>query len=222
MSMPYLPSLDQFLASISFLSGFPGVLALMILTALMVVLTDWRFLVLGIGVQSVLLSILATRYVPPEWALLRAVTGGLIAIMWFLSARAIRWGRRPARWLRWRWPPLSAPGILRLVLVIFIFLFFLARHPRLPLPGFDADLSLLSTWLVAMGLLALALGEETLTAGIGLIWWLEAAHLYYPAIQKDPFVAGVLGAMKLLIGLACAYLIAAEGTTLLLPGEEAE
>jgi len=195
----------------SFLNSLPGVVALMALTALMVVITDWRFIVSGLGGQSILLTILATRDSPPEWALLRVVTGGLIAIMWYLSARAAGWGRRPVPWLRWRWPLLSARGLLRLFMVIFVTALFLTYKPRLPLEGLDPDLAFLCTWLAVMSLLALALSDEVLTAGVGLIWWLEAFHLYYPVLEHNAMVEGAVGAIKLLVGLACAYLIVAEG-----------
>jgi hypothetical protein len=73
-----------------------------------------------------------------------------------------------------------------------------------------------------MGLLALALGDEVLTAGIGLIWWLEAFHLYYPVLERNATIEGVVGAIKLLVGLACAYLIVAEGVGYRLSQEEHE
>ncbi|MCD6289921.1 MAG: hypothetical protein J7M34_05405 [Anaerolineae bacterium] len=208
---PPLLSPEHILASLNGVNGLPGIIGLLLLTALMLVITDWRFTVLGIGLQSVLLAILATRHSPVEWALLRAVTGGLVAIMWFLSAKSIRWGRRPAQWLRWRWPLLSARTALRATLIVFVAVLLLTHHARLPLRGLDPDLAFLCTWLAITGLLALALSNEILTAGIGLLWWLEAFHLYYSALEHQVVMEGVIGGLKLLIGLACAYLIVAEG-----------
>ena len=216
-----LASLERLFTALAFLNGFPGVLAVAALSALMLIFTDWRLLVLSLGGQSILLSVLAGRAVPPEWALLRVITNGLIALMWALSARAAGWGRRPTPWLRWRWPFPAASRLTRSAMVLFVFLLFLAYRPRLPLPELDPELSFLCTWLVAMGLLALALSEEPLTGGIGLLWWLEAAALYYPAIERDPLVIGLLETTKLALGLACAYLIAAEEIPAGLPEEGA-
>ncbi len=197
----------------SFLNGPLGVFALLLLTGLLLVVADWRLMVLGIGLQSVLLAILATRHSPFEWALLRMITGGLVAIMWYLSAYAIDWGGHPIWWLSWRWPPLSAQGALRLVMVLFVAILLWVTRPWLRLDGIDRDLALLCVWLVAMGLLALSLGNEVLTAGIGLIWWLEAFHLYYPFLEHNLIVEGTVGMLKLVVGLACAYLIVAQRET---------
>ncbi|NOZ27690.1 MAG: hypothetical protein GXP39_06505 [Chloroflexi bacterium] len=218
---PILTWLDRLLASMTLLDGFLSVLALAVLTAIVLISADWRLTVAGLAGQSVILAGLATRYLPLEWAFARMIVGLLIAIMWLLSAWTSGWGRRPVRWLRWRWPLLSTRGLLRLVMVILVAILLLTLRLRLPLPGLDGDLVFLSTWLIAMGLLTLALSEEPLTGGMGLIWWIEAFQLYYPALERDAVIEGTMGIVKLLIGLACAYLITVEGLRLdISPGEE--
>lgn len=207
---PLLPLLERLRASVAFLDGLIGVLFLIAITALMIVAANWRLIVLGMGTQSVLLAILAARHSPLEWAFLRIVTGGLVTSMWVLSAQATRWGRSPERWLRWQWPPLSAHSTLRLIVVILVALFLLSTRPWSLLKELELDLGILCVWLAVMGLLALALGDEVLTAGIGLLWWLEAFHLYYAALERNVVMEGVVGVMKLLVGLSCAYLIVAQ------------
>ena len=60
--------------------------------ALMVVWADWRLSLLAFAAQSVLLTMLSTRLLPVPWAALRMLVGGLVAVLWFLSARWVRWG----------------------------------------------------------------------------------------------------------------------------------
>lgn len=202
-----LPLLERFYASVAFLDGPVGVLILMVITALMVIATNWRLIILGIGAQSVLLAILAARHSPLEWAFLRLLTGVLVTSMWVLSVQATQWGRSPARWLHWQWPSLSAHSTLRLIMVILVAFLVFFSHPWLLLKELDSDLSILCIWLASMGLLALALSDEALTAGIGLLWWLESFHLYYSALERNVVLEGLVGVVKLLVGLSCAYLI---------------
>ncbi len=209
-TLPLLPLLERVYASVAFLDGLPGVLILIAIAALMIVVTNWRMIVLGVGAQSVLLAILAARHSPLEWAFLRMITGMLVASMWFLSAQSTGWGRPPERWVRWRWPLLSAYSTLRLVLVVFTAFFLLSSRPWSLLRGLDPDLGVLCIWLAAMGLLALALSDEALTAGVGLLWWLEAFHLYYSALERNVVMEGIMGVIKLLVGLSCAYLMVAQ------------
>jgi hypothetical protein len=213
--------LDRFETSIAFLSTPVGVFILIALTALLIIATDWRITVAGIGMQSVVLAVLATRHSPFEWAMLRMLTGGLIAIMWYLSAHFVKWGSRPIWWLSWRWPPLSAYSTARLVMVVFTVILLLVARPWLYLSDIDSDLGLLCTWLVVMGILALALSNEVLTAGVGLIWWLEAFHLYYPTIEHNVVIEGTVGVIKLMVGMACAYLIVAQNPNLSASREKA-
>ncbi len=207
---PLLPLLERLHAAVAFLDGLAGVLILIAVTASMVVATNRRLIALGIAAQSVLLAILAARHSPLEWAFLRMLTGFLVAGMWALSARATRWGSSPERWPRWRWPLLSAHSALRLIVVILVALFLLSSRPWSLWKGFDPALGISCVWMAAMGLLALALSEEALTAGIGLLWWLEAFHLYYSALERNVVMEGLIGVMKLLVGLSCAYLIVAQ------------
>jgi len=213
-SASFLPWLNHLIAPLAFLNGLAGVILLALLTGLMAIIADWRVIVAGIILQSIILTVFATRFLPPEWAFLRLMIGTLIAMMWFLSAYMGRWGQRPVRWLGWRWPSPSARGVLRLVMVGFIGGLILFLRIRLPLYGLDPDLVFACTWLVAMGTLVLALGNEPLTSGIGLIWWLEALHLYYPALERDAMIEGTIGTAKLLVGLVCAYLMTVEGLRL--------
>jgi hypothetical protein len=204
------PLLEHFYASIAFLNGPAGVLVLIVITALMVIATNWRLIILGIGAQSALLAILAARHSPLEWAFLRLLTGVLVTSMWVLSVQATRWGRSPAQWLHWQWPSLSAHSTLRLIMVILVTFLLFSSHPWLLLKELDSDLGILCVWLASMGLLALALSDEVLTAGIGLLWWVESFHLYYSALERNVVLEGMVGVVKLLIGLSCAYLIVAQ------------
>lgn len=190
-----------------------------ICSLLIVVVGDWRFSLLSFGLQSVFLALLGMRLLPFEMAVLRMLVGGLVAVLWFISARLVRWGERqePARW--WllrrgrgeRWPLLSAGPLMRWLAAGLAGAVFFRLQGRLSLPGLPGDLGLACTWLWLMGFLALAISDEPLRAGMGLITISWGFQLFYSALDSSPISIGVLSALDLLLALALAYLMVARG-----------
>jgi len=211
--MPETLSLASFLNSPWLVVG-TGICA-----ALLVALADWRLSLLAFAGQAVLLALLNTRHLPQGWAMLRMLVGGLIAVMWFLSSRRVRWGGReyPARW--WllrrargeRWPLLSASTPLRLLAVILAGLVFSRLIGRMALPALPSDLALLCVWLWLVGLLAMALSDEPLRAGLGLLTLSAGFQLFYGALEASAASVGLLYGLELCLGLAVSYLIVARG-----------
>ena len=78
---------------------------------------DWRLVLTALMAMYIGLALIAASYLPPEWALLRVVVGGLIAIMWYLSAQRAGWGGRlrpsPAQVCSWAMPACSAAAIAK-------------------------------------------------------------------------------------------------------------
>jgi hypothetical protein len=173
----------------------------------------------ALAAQSVLLALLGTRLLPSGWALLRMLVGGLIAALWYISARQVRWGERqePARW--WllrrgsgeRWPLLSTGTVLRLLAVVLAGLAFFRLQGRLTLPVLPSDLALACTWLWMMGFLGLALSDEPLRAGLGLLTMTAGFQLLYTALEPTAITVGLMAGLDLLLGLGVSYLMVAHG-----------
>ncbi len=214
--MPDVPSLTELVARLNPISGYPAVAAAVAASALILIVADWRLFLFLLQLLYVSLALISTRLLPPEWALLNLVIGGLIGIMWYLSARQVRWGqswprplsdapgipvRTPARW-----PALTTTMPFRIVVVVLIALVFLLSNIYVPLPGLLPQIAFLCLWLTVMGIFILALEGEQLKAGAGLLLWLCAVQLFYSNLTQDARMLGVLGALQLLVGLACAYL----------------
>ncbi|HUW11388.1 MAG TPA: hypothetical protein VM537_16775 [Anaerolineae bacterium] len=190
-----------------------------ICSLLIVVIGDWRFSLMAFGLQSVLLALLNMRLLPFEWAALRMLVGGLVALLWFISARRIRWGGRqePARW--WllrrgrgeRWPLLSTGPLMRWLAVGLAGVVFFRLQGRLTLPVLPADLGLACSWLWLMGFLAMAISDEPLRAGMGLLTMSWGFQLLYSALAPSHISIGLLSGLDLLVGLAVAYLMVARG-----------
>src|SRR5450759_2623042 len=80
----------NFVRQISILMSLPSVLLMGTAAALIVILRDWRLVLLCYALMSALLALLLSQTIPTEWALLQTIVGGLIAVMLFMSARQLR------------------------------------------------------------------------------------------------------------------------------------
>lgn len=232
--------MSEFVTRLDFLTGLWGVVGVGLCAALIVILADWRATLFAFACMSVLLTLLSTRLLPLEWAVVRMLVGGLVALLWFMSARRVHWGhlrpgdrvtRRkgepplrfplsPRRFLSLfprlrrrgeRWPLLSTSSLQRLLAVCLAIPVFLHLRGRLALPELPSDLALVCAWLWMMGFLALALSDEPLRAGLGLLTMSAGFQLLYAALEPNTTAIGLLGGLDLLLGLAVAYLMLAHG-----------
>ncbi len=194
--------------------GIPVTLLIGFCAIVLVAARDWRLVLAALMALYVGLALLTVSILPPEWALLRVVVGGLIAIMWYLSAQRASWG---GRFLPFQQQggvqarPLASTTLFRTLLAITLAAALLIARPRLPIPTVDPDIRLVFTWLAAFGLLGLALGEEAMQSGLALLMWIAATQLLLSSLERDPLLIWFLSSTELLIGLAIAYLIVARG-----------
>lgn len=212
--IPPLPTVEEVLVQLSPVAGLPALLLAALCVFVMVTLRDWRAVVAAFMGLSICLALLIARVLPPEWALLRVIVGGMIAIMWYLSAQRAGWGGgflpfRTHTGVHAR--PLSSTTAFRVLAAFTLALILLGLQPRLPLPPIGGDLRLATTWLVAYALLGLALGDEALQVGAALLIALGASQLVVGALLRDPWLIWLLSAVELLVGLATAYLMIARG-----------
>ena len=188
--IPPLPTPPEVLAQVSGTLGVPVTLVIGVCAIVLVAARDWRLVLAALMVVYIGLALLTASLLPPQWALLRVVVGGLAAVIWYLSAQQAGWGGRflpfqPAGGVQARplasttlfrtlwqspWPGRADPDL----------------RPRLPLPALPTDVRLVVIWLAAFGLLGLALGDEALQTGVALLLWLAATQLMLAACNRTP------------------------------------
>jgi len=208
-----MPTLDQFLAFTQGLTNEALIVPGVLLVAAMLIFNDWRWALAAFAGVKVLAGIMLLQLMPPEWALQQWVTGGLVAIMWFLSARKVDVVRRKQNGLPW-WKPewhLNPSTLLRLAFVILLLVAVYFTRPFVPVPKLPADLARYATFLALAGLTALGLGDRPMRWGFGLSLWLLAATFAIHALQVSVDVVGLLAGMELLLGFAISYLIVVDG-----------
>lgn len=205
------------------LSSIPGtavLIGLLIATTLLVVLVNWRLLILALGAQYILVGLMLTRTVPLELAAVKALVGVMICPVLFITARRVHWGRsdeddaepaKPRSRLGW----LISPGLpMRLLagLLTLVLSVSLALRNPLPITGnaiISRDLTVGIFSLLVLGLLNAALNENPLKVGIGLLTLLAGFELFYTVIDPTLTIVGLLGLTNLIIALAISYLTTA-------------
>jgi hypothetical protein len=204
-------SLADFIRQVSILLTLPVVVLMGTAAAFIVVARDWRLVLFAYAIESATLAILLTQRIPVEWALLQAITGGLVAVMLFLSARQLR--DLPARGVsrEGRWPQLASLTSLRVLALILAVVAFFTIHDRIDLPQASPAVRDGIVWLVLVGILGLALHEEPLHAGLALLTIVGGFLLLFFGLRPSRLLIGVLEAWQLLLGLAIAYLMVSRG-----------
>ena len=208
-----MPTLDQFLTLTQRLNNPALIAPSVLLVAAMLVFSDWRWALLAFAGVKVLAGVLFLQLMPPEWALQQWVTGGLVAIMWFMAARRVDVIRRKQTGAPW-WKPewrLNPSTLLRLAFVILFLTVIYTVRPYIPFPKLPADLARYATFLAASGLVALGLGDRPMRWGFGLSLWLLAASFGIHALQTNVDTVGMMAGVELLLGFAISYFIVVDG-----------
>ena len=214
-------SLTDLFRQLSILIGLPAVALACIGAAAIIVARDWRLSLFGYALVTLMLSLLLSQIIPTHWALLQAITGGLIAVILYLSARQLRW--TPNTGLPWelRWPTMASLTSFRVLAVGLAAVTFAVIRGRISIPGLEPLFRDALLWLVMMGLLGLSLHSEPLHAGLSLLVFLGAAELLLFTLFQRRMLLGLWMGGQVLLGLAIAYLVVARGLAELPPDDEA-
>jgi hypothetical protein len=208
-----MPTLDQFLAFTQRFDNASLIAPSVLLVAALLVFSDWRWALMAFAGVKVLAGVLFLQLMPPEWALQQWVTGGLVAIMWFLAARRVDAVARKQRGVPW-WRPewrLNPSTLLRLAFVIMLLISVYTLRPYIPFPRLPADLARYATFLVVAGLVAMGLGDRPMRWGFGLSLWLLATSFGIHALQTSADTVGLIAGVELLLGFAISYFIIVDG-----------
>jgi hypothetical protein len=214
--------------SFAFLAGVPAVVGLTLAAATILVTSDWRLALSALLLQYLFLGLALTRFIQPEVAFVRILTGALVVPMLYLTARqaedasaARRVEAAENRFLGlpmgWGAGPLGLPLRLLTVLLaaLVLFQFYPAASTLLPVSvngaELPADVSFVSLWLVGMGLMGIVLSGEALRVAPAVLTVLCGFDLVYAGLEENLAVAGFFGALTLLAALAFSYLATVQG-----------
>lgn len=214
--------MSDFLKALSSVPGTAVLIALLITAAMLVVLVNWRLLIFALGAQYLLAGLLLSRAVPIELGMVKALVGIMICPVLYITARRVKWGHledelddeKPKSRLAW----LIGPGLpLRFFIAVtgVVLSASLALHNPLAITSdqtISRDITIGTFTLLLLGLLNMALNENPLKVGLGLLSLLTGFELFYTVIEPTLTIVGLLGLTNLIIALAIAYLTTAWAT----------
>lgn len=195
--------MESLLETLAFFAGPRGPLILGIVTALIIVVWEWRVALLGlfcvqVGVVS---AAVALEQVPAEWASVMVVIMALACLILALSAYQMT--RTTTLNQSGTWP-------LRALLLVLLYIGWALAEVNLPLPGVNPELADLFVWLALCMVVILGLSDNPLFGSVGLLLWLIPVQVIAAVIVNSPVLVALIGMVSLLLALAGSYLILAE------------
>lgn len=213
-----MPSLDDLSRAFASVTTFQLVLGLILVVAVIVLIADWRISLLALAVQYILVAILLSTLIPLQIAAVRMVAGGLVATMFYLTARRVKSRRRqrapvepmssdewvmfeePTRGVFWTNLPFRVIGLALVALSV------IAASGQFVLLNAPLLFWVTGLWLAAGGLLTIALTRDALKLGMGLLLFTSGFGIIYLSIDNSLLIYALLVIADLVIALAIAHI----------------
>jgi hypothetical protein len=214
---------------ISFLAAMPAVIGLIAAMAMLLVSRRWQVHVLGMAVLYFFATLLYTRVIRPEVAVIKLLIGSMITLTLYMTGRHISVQQEQLRQIQEEEREEEeeedekeeeeeeavstasrfslAPGVpLRALVLVSVLIVAVAGSHRFPLPQIPGDVGLACYLLVLSGILLMGLSENPFRAGLGLLTFLVGFDLFYGPLEPSLVVTGLLGAANFLVTLAVTFL----------------
>ena len=218
-----MPTLADILARLAAVPTTVALLGLAATAGFLIIVADWRGSVLALTAQYLLAGLLLTRVIRPEIALIKTLIGAMICLVLYVTARRVGWEylplaaeERPSRFLL----ALTSGAPFRIMAALMALSLAYTAALRAPLSNVPIEVTFGVFTLGMMGVFNIALADEPLKGGMGLLTVITGFELYYSSIEQSLTVVGLLGVVNFMIALAMSYLTTAQATPL--PDEESD
>lgn len=170
---------------------------------LLILLWDWRLFLPGLAlIQYGVGQILVYRYgVPGQW---------LAVYFWVVVLAALILALSPMQLPRLQTSLRSANPFFRLLIMLLLAVLVYTLQPDIPLPLLDEPTARLFLWLAACAFLIMALTDNAIFTGVGLLFWFIPVQSLMSMILPLPALIALIGILQLVVALACAFLALAE------------
>ena len=212
-----MPTLADILARLAAVPTTVALLGLAATAGFLIIVADWRGSVLALTAQYLLAGLLLTRVIRPEIALIKTLIGAMICLVLYVTARRVGWEylplaaeERPSRFLL----ALTSGAPFRIMAALMALSLAYTAALRAPLSNVPIEVTFGVFTLGMMGVFNIALADEPLKGGMGLLTVITGFELYYSSIEQSLTVVGLLGVVNFMIALAMSYLTTAQATPL--------
>jgi hypothetical protein len=160
----------------------------------------------------VLTGLLLTRVIRPEIAAIKTLTGAMICVVLYITARRAGWGKLPVA--EDEEPPsrfmlvltLGLPFRIMAALMGLALAYTVAL--QISLPDVPLEVSFGVFTLGLMGIFGIALIDEPFKSGLALLTVVTGFDLFYSSVVQSLVVVGLWGAINFAIALAISHLTA--------------
>ncbi len=208
-----MPSLDDLARAFAAVSATQLVLGLLVSVALVMLVADWRVSLVALAGQYILVAILLSTLIPLQIAAVRMIAGGLVALMFYITALRVNARRR-----RQRSPQDVVPadpivrGIFwmnfpfRFVALVLVGLSVVALSGQFVLLNAPTVFWVIGLWLALGGLVTIALTRDALKLGMGLLFFTSGFGVIYLSIDNSLVIYALLVMSDLVIALAVSHI----------------
>ncbi len=214
-----MPSLDDLARAFAAVSSNQLLLGLLGSVAIVMLFADWRFSLLALAAQYVLVAILLSTLIPLQIAAVRMIAGGLVATMFYITARrTARRTRRqrapdepydeePARGVFWMNMP------FRIIALALVALSVIALSGQFVLLNAPTLFWVTGLWLALGGLVTIALTRDALKLGMGLLFFTSGFGIIYLSIDNSLLIYALLVISDLIVALAISHIASVPAQT---------
>ncbi|MCI0475102.1 MAG: hypothetical protein L0Y55_02540, partial [Anaerolineales bacterium] len=164
-------------------------------------------------IQYLLVAILLSTLIPLQIAAVRMIAGGLVALMFYITARRTH-PARPRRNSQADAPhaPEVSRGVFwinlpfRLIGLALVVLSVIVASEQFVLLNAPLLFWVTGLWLVAGGLLTIALTRDALKLGMGLLFFTSGFGIIYLSIDNSLVIYALLVIADLVIALAISHI----------------
>ncbi len=211
-----MPTLADILAFLSTVPTTTALAALVVATCVLVAMHDWRLSIFALIVHYVVASLLLTRVIRADIAMIKMLVGMMVCMTLYVTARRVSEGSPapvtpddkdspyeeiPRSRLR-----LESGWFFRLLIAFLGLAVASTAATRLTLPSAPSEIILACSILLTQGLLALSVTDDPLKGGLGILTVIIGFDLFYSTIEQSLIVVGLLGLVNFSIALTIAYL----------------
>ena len=219
-----IPTIYEFLAYLNFLRGTPAAILVLLTASLILILPDWRWLLLALILQYLVVGLLFADVLPPQLAFMKVLVGAFICLILYITARQVNFGRLPEDVTEEEVGQLEEERLVQigpyslpiellfrvfLALIVILTIWAVSQNTGFLLPEVPKHVNLAILSLTGMGLVTFSLTGEPLKAGMGLLTFMTGFELFYHAIEHSIAMLVVLSIADLIIALSIAYLMQA-------------
>jgi hypothetical protein len=216
-----MPSLEDLARAFTAVTTLQLLVGLLLCVAIVVVLSDWRISLLALAVQYLLVAVLLSTLIPLQIAAVRMIAGGLVATMFYITARRVKPLRRRQRGqidpLREEeLPPIEEAlrGVFwmnlpfRVISLALVAISVIALSTQFVLLNAPTVFWVTGLWLATGGLVTVALTRDALKLGMGLLFFTSGFGVIYLSIDNSLLIYALLGVFiaGLMIGRTPEYL----------------